>query len=130
MTGLIDFEQPLAVLLVGVFHFVTDEEDPAGIVAAFRERMVPGSFLALSHAMSESDPEAIAQLILSTANSPAQPTFRSRDALAALCDGFEPVGPGVVPVQDWRAPGDEEPALPLLEGTPKLRVDGVVARLP
>ncbi|MFG1946599.1 SAM-dependent methyltransferase [Nonomuraea sp. NPDC048826] len=130
VTGLIDFEQPMAVLLVGVFHFITDEEDPAGIIAAFRERMAPGSFLVLSHAMSESDPEAIAQLILSTANSPAQPTFRSREELTALCDGFELVGPGVAAVQDWRVPGDEEPALPLLEGTPKLRIDAVVGRLP
>jgi hypothetical protein len=128
VTGLIDFDQPVVVLLVGVLHFVMDEEDPAGIVAALRRRMAPGSHLVLSHAMAESDPEAIAQLILATANTPAQSTFRTRAEVMALFAGFDLLEPGLVPVQDWRVPGDEEP-IPLLEGRPHMRVEGGVARL-
>lgn len=56
VTGLVDFDQPLCVLMVGVLPHVMDEEDPAGIVAAFRDRVAPGSHLVLSHAMAESDP--------------------------------------------------------------------------
>ncbi|MGV9770430.1 SAM-dependent methyltransferase [Streptosporangium sp. NPDC003464] len=127
VAALIDFAQPVGVLMVGVLHFVTEAEDPAGIVAAFRERMAAGSHLAFSHAMAESSPEAVAQLTAATAGSPAQPTFRSRERVLALLDGFELVEPGLVPVQDWR--GDD--ALPplLRPELPQLRVDGAVGRL-
>src|SRR5947208_805756 len=38
---LLDFSRPVAVLMVSVLHFVTDEEDPAGIVAAYRDALAP-----------------------------------------------------------------------------------------
>ncbi|MBG0830301.1 SAM-dependent methyltransferase [Planomonospora sp. ID67723] len=120
ITELVDFSEPVGVLLLGVLHFVTDAEDPAGIVRAFRDRMAPGSHLLLSHAMAESAPEAVAQLKATTAGSPAQPTFRTHDQVLALFDGFDLVEPGLVPVQDWR-PDLEEPST-------KLRVEGGLGR--
>ncbi|TDC98859.1 SAM-dependent methyltransferase [Nonomuraea deserti] len=128
VTGLIDFDQPVCVLMVGVLHFVMDEEDPAGIVAAFRKRMVPGSHLVLSHAMAESAPEAIAQLTMATAGSPAQGRFRSHDEVLTLFDGFDLIGPGLVPVQDWHIDADDA-AIPLLDGKPQLRIDGGAGRV-
>ncbi|WP_433435642.1 SAM-dependent methyltransferase [Nonomuraea sp. CA-141351] len=127
VTGLIDFDQPVCVLMVGVLHYVMDEEDPAGIVAAFRQRMAPGSHLVISHAMSESDPQVIAQLTMATADTPAQARFRTREEVLRLFDGFELIGPGLVPVHDWHV--GEEPHIPLLNGMPQLRVDGGVGRL-
>ncbi|MEV4565354.1 SAM-dependent methyltransferase [Nonomuraea sp. NPDC049419] len=125
---LIDFGEPVCVLMVGVLHFIMDEEDPAGIVAAFRQRMAPGSHLVISHAMAESDPEAIAQLAAATAGSPAQPRFRTRDEVLALFDGFELIGPGLVPVQDWHL-GPDDGRIPLLDAPPKLRIEGAAGRL-
>ncbi|NUR87272.1 MAG: SAM-dependent methyltransferase [Nonomuraea sp.] len=126
VTGLIDFEQPVGVLMLAVLHFVMDEEDPAGIVKTFRDRMAPGSHLVLSHTMAESDPEALKQLHAATANSPAQSTFRSQEQVLRLFDGFDVLEPGLVPVQDWRNKDDE---VPLLDGSPRLRVDGAVGVL-
>lgn len=126
ITGLIDFDQPVCVLMVGVLHYVMDEEDPAGIVATFRKRLAPGSHLVISHAMAESDPKAIAQLRFTTDGSPAQARFRTREEVLRLFDGFELIGPGLVPVQDWHLDPD---ALPLLDGPPHLRVDGGVGRV-
>ncbi|MGW0802332.1 SAM-dependent methyltransferase [Nonomuraea sp. NPDC002799] len=126
VSGLIDFDQPLCVLMVGVLHYVMDEEDPAGIVAAFRKRMAPGSHLVFSHAMAESDPETIAQLAMATDGTPAQARFRARKEVLELLDGFDLIGPGLVPVQDWRL-GDDGP--PLLDSVPRLRIDGGVGRV-
>ena len=36
---LIDFTQPVALLLVAILHFITDEENPAGIVATLRDAL-------------------------------------------------------------------------------------------
>jgi S-adenosyl methyltransferase len=59
---LIDFTRPVGILLVAVFHFVVSAghpryvpglADPAGIVAAFRDRIAPGSYVAVTHNSSE-----------------------------------------------------------------------------
>jgi hypothetical protein len=128
ITGLIDFDQPVAILMIAVLHFVSDAEDPAGIIAAFRKRMAPGSHLVLSHSMAESDPEAVAQLSAATAGSPAQSTFRTHEQVLALFDGFDLIGPGLVPVRNWSIPG-EEPAGPPPSRAPGLLVEGGVGRL-
>ena len=47
---LIDFSQPVAVLLLAVLHLIPDEADPAGSVARLREAVAPGSYLLISHA--------------------------------------------------------------------------------
>ncbi|WP_037852371.1 SAM-dependent methyltransferase [Streptomyces sp. NRRL S-340] len=106
---LIDFEQPVAVLMITILHFVTAEEDPAGIVAAFRDALPAGSWLALTHATDEDRPDtaaAVGQLYRDRATSPV--TARSHDAIAALFDGFDLVEPGLVHVPLWRPDREDE----------------------
>lgn len=45
---LIDFAEPVALLLVTVPHFISDEDDPWGLVQTYMGRLVPGSYLALT----------------------------------------------------------------------------------
>jgi hypothetical protein len=47
--GMLDFGQPIAVLLIAVLHFVADADDPAGIVSALLAAVPPGSCLVISH---------------------------------------------------------------------------------
>jgi hypothetical protein len=49
---LIDFGQPVAVLLVAILHFIADEDDPFAVVARLREAMAPGSYLVISHMLA------------------------------------------------------------------------------
>jgi hypothetical protein len=100
--GLIDFAEPIALLMITVLHFVSDEENPTGLIGAFYDLMVPGSFLAISHSSSLSDPETLKQLSMATAGTPAQSTFRSPAEIERMFAGFEILEPGVVRIQDWR----------------------------
>lgn len=110
VTALIDFDRPVLVLFVGLFHLVADEHDPAGLVARFRDRMVPGGHMMLSQFCSDgSDPAARAKLEEISANSPSPMCFRRREEIAGFFDGFELLEPGVVDVQDWRRPGRPAP---------------------
>jgi hypothetical protein len=52
----LDLDRPIAVLMVAVLHFVSDEHDPFGAVARVRDRLAPGSHLVLSHASAEGVP--------------------------------------------------------------------------
>jgi len=52
-TGLIDTGEPVGLLLVAMLHFVPDDRDPIRAVRWLQERLVPESFLVLSHATGE-----------------------------------------------------------------------------
>src|SRR5262245_31524913 len=47
--GLIDFNEPVGLLLVAVVHFVPDSDDPAGVIGRLRDALAPSSYLVLSH---------------------------------------------------------------------------------
>ena len=46
---LIDFDQPVALLLTAILHFFPDDQDLVGIVARFRDALPAGSHVAISH---------------------------------------------------------------------------------
>ncbi|RDI58993.1 S-adenosyl methyltransferase [Nocardia pseudobrasiliensis] len=119
--ALIDFDQPVAILLVGVLHFVMDDEHPAEIIARLRSVMVSGSYLVFTHVSDESDHAFISQSKVHTAGSSAQGAFRSRAEMASYFDGFEFLAPGLVPVQHWL--DSEAPAT-------KVVILGGVCRMP
>ena len=47
--GVLDFGQPVAVMLLGVLHLIQDSEDPWGIVARLMAATPAGSYLTISH---------------------------------------------------------------------------------
>jgi len=64
---LIDFNRPLAILFVSVLHFISDADDPHGIVSRFIDAAAPGSYLVLSHVTTDPSPQtAAAESPLST----------------------------------------------------------------
>jgi S-adenosyl methyltransferase len=122
--GLIDFGQPVALLLVAILHFITDKENPARIIAAFRDALPAGSYLALSHATADFRP-AVAQTAAAVYDQATSPvTLRSHAQIAAFFDGWELVEPGLVQVPLWRPDG----RLPRPKELARIWVYGGVAR--
>ena len=99
----IDFDLPIALLLIGVLDYITEAENPRECLNRFAEVMAPGSYVAFTHAATHSDDTFIRQLRRDTYGSTAQCVFRSARDLQELFDGFELLAPGIVPVQDWLA---------------------------
>jgi hypothetical protein len=97
---LFDLEQPVAVLLVALLHYVSDDEDPAGIVSGLTGPLVPGSYLALSHG-TEDGPVDMATMREIGRRSGIEVTWRNRQQVEALFAGFDLVEPGVVWVSQW-----------------------------
>ena len=99
----LDFSQPVAVLLLSVLHFISPDEDAPGIVAGFRERMAPGSYLSVSIGTSDgADPEMLAEATETYAAARMPFTLRSRAQIMDLFDGFDLVDPGLVSLAEWR----------------------------
>jgi len=102
LTGLLDLGQPVAVLMVALLHFVADEDDPAGMIARYRDALVPGSHLVVSHASQDGERQRGKdhQGLYQRSGTPM--TMRSRDEVARFFDGFELVEPGLVYLMEWR----------------------------
>ena len=109
---LIDFDQPIALLLMAILHFVPDEEDPFGIVARFRDALPAGSYLAISHgtrdipARPDMSPEAMAEMGAKVERlyqlTTTSLVTRPRAEVERFFDGFDLVEPGLVEIQLWR----------------------------
>jgi hypothetical protein len=99
----LDFAQPVALLLVALLHFISDEDDPYAIVRRLVDELPPGSYLVLSHATFDPlDPDTIAAM--NKINEGIKPKFcpRPLSEVAPFFDGLELLEPGIVSVSDWR----------------------------
>ena len=56
LRALIDFSQPVGLLMSAVLHFVADGSDPWGLVAQYVRALAPGSYLAVSHVTADNVP--------------------------------------------------------------------------
>lgn len=106
LRGLIDFTEPVALLLVAILHFITEAEDPAGIVATLREALPPGSYLVLSHGTADFHPPGVAgQAAVGYEHATAPLVLRGFEQVLAFFDGFDLVEPGLVQAPLWRPDG-------------------------
>lgn len=114
VTGLIDFTQPVGVLMVAVLHLIPDDQQPAAAVAAFGNAVPAGSHLVVSHLTRDGQPpEAIAAAQQLYDRTPTPMIARSADELGALLAGWQLLDPGLVHIPLWRPdPGDYMPEQP------------------
>jgi O-methyltransferase involved in polyketide biosynthesis len=109
--GLLDFSEPVGVLLFAILHFLTDADDPHAIVAALAGHLAPGSAVAISHLTAEGTPPArgrAAQRAYQGASAPAVP--RTLPGITRLLDGLEVAEPGVTDINLWPARSIESTA--------------------
>ncbi|MEV4749009.1 SAM-dependent methyltransferase [Streptosporangium sp. NPDC049248] len=105
---LLDFTQPIALILVGVWHFLPGP-DTGKIMDVLCDALAPGSYVVLSHACSDAmtkEKKAAGQDVYRQTSNPAHP--RSTEEIRLLVDGLELLSPGLVPVAEWN-PVDGDP---------------------
>ncbi|WBB59798.1 SAM-dependent methyltransferase [Streptomyces sp. WMMC500] len=109
----LDRDRPVALMLSAVLHFVRDEEEPGRIVAAFRDALPPGSWLALSHTTNDIQPRqaADAAAVYGERRAAAPMVPRPLREVEAFFDGFDVVEPGVVQLPLWHPDGPVRPRL-------------------
>lgn len=108
-TGVIDFSQPVAVLLIAVLHIVQPGRDGTDIgpqsVARYRELLPSGSYLAISALTDEGVPEAVGQKLVEVKkmyDASSNPVvWRKQEEIAALLGDFELVDPGMTWTPLW-----------------------------
>jgi hypothetical protein len=118
---LLDFSQPVGLLMTAVLHFVADGSDPHGLIARYVAELAPGSYLALSHITADQKPPAAVQAIRDIYTDATEQVYmRSRAEVERFFDGLELVPPyeggaaAVTYTGEW---GAEDPELADSDGS-------------
>jgi SAM-dependent methyltransferase len=115
---MLDFTQPIALILNFILHFIHDSDDPVGIIRQFHDELVPGSYLVIAHGsrntegMPSENVHSARELYERTVT---QVSLRSRPEVMALFEGWELEYPGLVWIPQWRPDAgvsDVDAALP------------------
>jgi S-adenosyl methyltransferase len=111
--GLLDFGEPVAVMLIAILQLIGDDDDPYQLVARLMRAVPSGSFLVISHVPSDMQRQAagVAEAASRLSQLMTQRvTPRSRAQVTSFFDGLDLVEPGVVPIQQWRPDSEAEAA--------------------
>ena len=110
----LDFNQPVAIMLIAILHLIDDEADPYGAVAKLVDAVPPGSYLAISCLSSD--------IMASPARTQAhdrlrelmheKQTLRNREQVASFFTGLDLIEPGLVPITQWRPASETEAKSP------------------
>jgi hypothetical protein len=108
-TGLLDPEQPVALLIIAVLHFAQLGPDGTDIapraVARYRELLPSGSYLAISHATVDGVPDvlnaSIRQLGHMYSDSGNLGADRTRAEIEEFMGDFEIIEPGMTWTPNW-----------------------------
>jgi hypothetical protein len=105
----LDYAQPVSITLLGILHFVGDDDEAYRIVGTLLDAVPSGSYLALTHATLDPSLGDEATIAANAAmnemwnsSSPTKITPRSGEQIARFFDGLEMVEPGLVSMSRWR----------------------------
>ncbi|MFI6883759.1 SAM-dependent methyltransferase [Streptosporangium canum] len=108
----LDFSQPIAVIMVALLHFVPGDE-PYEILRILRERLVPGSRLVISHATPGAmTTDAVRKAVEAYKRASQQMHLRSLPDIKRMFQRWALSPEGLVPVTMWRPDGLEQPEAP------------------
>jgi hypothetical protein len=100
--GRLDVGAPIGLLMVSGLALLPDTANLVKMVADYRERVVPGSHLVISHLSGDQWPKRKAAIeVASVSFGPIRP--RTREEVVSLFAGFELLAPGVVDAGRWHA---------------------------
>ena len=114
---LIDFEKPVAILLISILPFINDSDEPWEIVAQLRKAMVPGSYLVISHILDDPRSQAIAATQRFAHTHPWTP--RTSEQISDFFEGFDLIEPGLVIASQWRPDPDPPTSRPFAPEVPE-----------
>lgn len=113
VTDLLDFSEPVGVVLSMVLTLIPDADDPCAIVGQLRDAMVAGSYIVVAHPVQLADRAEAQEKIRKLTNRTTTPVwYRSREQIARMLTGLDIVEPGLVPLTDWHPDSTDGVSVP------------------
>ncbi|MBB6171311.1 hypothetical protein HNR23_001371 [Nocardiopsis mwathae] len=112
----IDFDQPVAVMMLGILNFILDDDEAHAIVDRLLDAVPAGSYLAIAHPTAEVGGARTEEAIRRLNETSATPQkLRSPRELAAFMRRLELLDPGIVSCSHWRPAPENADAAEVLQ---------------
>jgi hypothetical protein len=114
----LDFTRPVALSLVALLHFVSDEDGAHELVGSLLSELPAGSYLMMTHATADFTPDESSAAIEKLKAAGVTLALRSRTEFTRFFDGLDLVEPGVEVVHKWHpelgepVPGQNDGVIP------------------
>lgn len=123
----LDFDQPIALLLIAILHFIGDDEDPYGLARTLTSSLPSGSYVVLTHLTAEIAPEMMHGVARGMTERGMPMFTRDRAEVAAFVEGLDLLD-DVAIVHRWRP--DPHDVVPPSATDADVSVYGLIARKP
>lgn len=106
--GLLDLNEPVAVLVIATLQHIPDAGRPADMIAVYLNAVCSGSYLGLSHYGPDTQLTAAYRMFdqMQLGRRP-DVSLRDQTSLTRFFAGLELVEPGIVPIVAWRPDPDD-----------------------
>ena len=113
----LDFTQPVAIMLLGIIHHLTDHDEATAVVKRLVDAVAPGSYLVITQTTNTVTGAAMDEAVRQwNEASPTPIVIRTPQQIAGFFDGLELLEPGVVSTTQWRPdPADSGSQQPMDE---------------
>jgi O-methyltransferase involved in polyketide biosynthesis len=110
----LDFAQPVAIMLLGIMHFISDDDELQQIIDRLLAAVPPGSYVAVANTTTAVNGDTTAEAVR-VWNIDAQPKLKLRtpERIAEFFTGLEVVEPGWVSCSRWRPEPQDDGSLPV-----------------
>jgi S-adenosyl methyltransferase len=121
----LSFREPVALMLLAVLHFLTDDHDSYRVVNALIDALPAGSYVVISHPTPDFDPARVAKSVQVGKDAGVPVRLRTLAEFQRFLSGLDMLAPGAVTVSEWRP--DHQDNRP---GPHQVNCYGAVARKP
>ena len=111
--AMLRMDEPVGLLMSSVLHFIPDSDEPADLVAEYRDRLAPGSHLLISHLTDDHDPVTARTLADHYAETSDPVHLRDAERIEDFFGEFTRVPPGTTWLAEWRPDPGAAAAAPL-----------------
>ncbi|MFD8387710.1 SAM-dependent methyltransferase [Streptomyces sp. NPDC059680] len=115
---ILDLDRPVALSLIALLHFISDEDGAHDLVGRLLAELPSGSYLMMTHATADFTPEESAAATEKLKAAGVTLALRPRDEFTRFFTGLDLVEPGVEIVHKWHpelgepVPGQDDGVIP------------------
>lgn len=108
---LIDFDQPLALFGVAIFHLIPEDERLQTVIDEWKQMLSPGSYFVIAHPTYDDVPQHLIEQAqkLYASSAGVKSKMRSWEEIKEFFAGFEIIEPGLVHAPNWRPESPDDP---------------------
>ncbi|MEV6028583.1 SAM-dependent methyltransferase [Streptomyces sp. NPDC052036] len=97
----LDFSRPVALSMIALMHFITDNENPYGLTRTLLDALPSGSYFMFSHGTTDEHPHLVKSVTTTYRKGEIPLRMRTRAEIEPFFEGLELVAPGLVTATKW-----------------------------